>query len=222
MVEYGLMTEFPDKKSCSNIRALDLIPTVIEITARGEHAYDIFSRLLKERVIFLVGPLLDEVANLVIAQLLYLESENPDKDIHIYLNSTGASISAGMAVYDTMQFIGPDINTLCIGEVAGMGSLLLAGGAPGKRYCQPNSRIMLHQPRGGIDGQASDIAIHSKEILRNRQQLAMILAKHTGQTMKRIHADTERDRFMDGQEAIEYGLIDEVLKQRSVTEKEKL
>jgi len=216
------MTEFADKESCNDIRALDLIPTVIEITARGEHAYDIYSRLLKERVIFLVGPLLDETANLIVAQLLYLESENPDKDINLYLNSTGGSISAGMAIYDTMQFIGPDISTLCIGEVAGMGSLLLAGGAPGKRYCQPNSRIMLHQPRGGIDGQATDMAIHAKEILRNREQLDKILAKHTGQTTQQIHADTERDNFMGGQEAIEYGLIDEILIQRAVTEKEDL
>jgi ATP-dependent Clp protease, protease subunit len=215
------MAEFQYKPNCSDIRALDLIPTVIEITARGEYSYDIYSRLLKERVIFLVGPLLDEAANLIVAQLLFLESENPDKDIHLYLNSTGGSNSAGMAVYDTMQFIRPDINTLCIGEVAGIGSLLLAGGAPEKRYCQPNSRIMLHQPLGGIDGQATDMAIHAKEILRNREQLDKILAKHTGQTMSRIHTDTERDRFMDGQEAIEYGLIDEVLIQRLVTEKEK-
>ncbi len=216
------MAESQYKPKCSDMRTLDLIPTVIEITARGEHAYDIYSRLLKERVIFLVGPLLDETANLIVAQLLYLESENPDKDIHLYLNSTGGSISAGMAVYDTMQFIGPDINTLSIGEVAGMVSLLLAGGAPGKRYCQPNSRIMLHQPLGGIDGQATNMAIHAKEILRNRKQLDKILAKHTGQTTKRIHTDTERDRFMDGLEAIEYGLIDEVLEQRAVTGKEKL
>ncbi|MCZ6719665.1 MAG: ATP-dependent Clp protease proteolytic subunit [Gammaproteobacteria bacterium] len=215
------MIEFPNKESCSDIRALDLIPTVIEITARGEHAYDIYSRLLKERVIFLVGPLLDEPANLIVAQLLYLESENPDKDIHFYLNSTGGSISAGMAIYDTMQFISPDISTLCIGEVAGMGSLLLAGGAPGKRYCQLHSRIILHQPLGGIEGQASDMAIHAREILRYRNQLDKILAKHTGQTTKRIHADTERDHFMDGQEAIEYGFIDEVLEQRSVTGKQK-
>lgn len=215
------MAEFQYKSYCSDIRALDLIPTVIEITARGEHAYDIFSRLLKERVIFLVGPLLDETAILIVAQLLYLESENPDKDIHLYLNSTSGSISAGMAVYDTMQFIGPDINTLCIGGVAGMGSLLLAGGAPGKRYCQLNSRIMLHQPRGGVDGQASDMAIHAGEILRNREQLDKILAKHTGQTTKRIHTDTERDRFMGGQEAIEYGLIDGVLEHRLATVKEK-
>ncbi len=216
------MTEFQNKESCSDIRALDLIPTVIEITARGEHAYDIYSRLLKERVIFLVGPLLDEAANLIVAQLLYLESENPDKDIHLYLNSTVGSISAGMAIYDTMQFIRPDISTLCIGEVAGVGSLLLAGGASGKRYCQPNSRIMLHQPLGGIDGQVTDMVIHAREILRNRKQLDKILAKHTGQATKRIHTDTERDHFMQGQEAIEYGLIDEVLEQRSATEKEKL
>ena len=216
------MTELPNKESRSGIRPHDLIPTVIDITARGEHAYDIYSRLLKERVIFLVGPLLAEAANLIVAQLLYLESENPDKDIHLYLNSTEGSISAGMAIYDTMQFIGPDINTLCIGEVAGIGSVLLAGGASGKRYCQANSRIMLHQPLGDIDGQATDIAIHAKEILRNRKQLDKILAKHTGQATKRIHADTERDHFMGGQEALEYGLIDEVLEQRSATGKEKL
>ncbi len=216
------MAEFQYKSYCNDIRALDLIPTVIEITPRGERAYDIFSRLLKERVIFLVGPLLDESANLIVAQLLYLESENPDKDIHLYLNSTRGSISAGLAVYDTMQFVGPDINTLCIGAVAGMGSILLAGGAAGKRHCQPNARIMLHQPRGDIDGQASDMAIHAREILRNRQQLDNILAKHTGQTTKRIHTDTERDCFMGGQEAIEYGLIDGVLEKRAASEKEKL
>ena len=212
------MTELPNKESCSAIRALDLIPMVIEVSARGERTYDIYSRLLKERVIFLVGPLLDEVANLVVAQLLYLESENPDKDIHFYLNSAVGSVSAGMAVYDTMQFISPDISTLCIGEVAGMGSLLLAGGAPGKRYCQPHSRIVLHQPLGDIEGQATDMAIHAKEIKRNRKQLDKILAKHTGQTTKRVHADTERDHFMDGQEAVAYGLIDEVLMQRIVKE----
>ncbi len=216
------MSEFTNKPSYSDTRALDLIPTVIEITARGERAYDIYSRLLKERVIFLVGPILDENANLVIAQLLYLESENPDKDIHLYLNSAGGSISAGMAIYDTMQYLKPDISTMCIGKVAGMGAILLAGGAQGKRYCLPNSQIMLHQPLGDIEGQATDIEIHAKEILRTREELDKILAKHTRQPLEQVHIDTERDHFMDAQEAVKYGLIDEVLEQRSLTEKDKL
>ena len=216
------MSEFTNKSSNSAIRALDLIPTVIEITARGERAYDIYSRLLKERVIFLVGPVLDEVANLVIAQLLYLESENPDKDIHLYINSPGGIVSAGLAVYDTMQFIKPDISTMCIGQATSLAALLLVGGTSGKRYCLPNSRIMIHQPLGDYQGQTTDIEIHAKEILRTRKELDKILAKHTGQSLEQVHIDTERDHFMDAQEAVKYGLIDEVLEQRSLTEKDKL
>jgi ATP-dependent Clp protease protease subunit len=197
-------------------RALNLVPIVVEQSARGERSYDIYSRLLKERVIFLCGPLEDYVANLVIAQLLFLESENPDKDIHLYVNSPGGVVSAGLAVYDTMQFIKADVSTMCVGQAASMGALLLGGGAKGKRFCLPHSRIMIHQPLGGFQGQASDIDIHAKEILKTRERLNEILAKHTGQPLERIQTDTDRDRFMGGEEAVEYGLIDEVLVNRSV------
>ncbi|MEW7978557.1 MAG: ATP-dependent Clp endopeptidase proteolytic subunit ClpP [Candidatus Sedimenticola endophacoides] len=195
-------------------RGLGLIPMVVEQTSRGERSYDIYSRLLKERVIFLVGPVEDHMANLVVAQLLFLESENPDKDVHIYINSPGGSVSAGLAIYDTMQFIRPNVSTMCIGQAASMGALLLAGGKPGKRYCLPNSRMMIHQPLGGFQGQASDIEIHAKEILLLRDRLNHILAGHTGQSLETIERDTERDNFMSGEEAVEYGLIDQVLSRR--------
>jgi ATP-dependent Clp protease protease subunit len=191
-----------------------LVPIVVEQTARGERSYDIYSRLLKERVIFLVGPVEDQMANLVVAQLLFLESENPDKDIHLYINSPGGAVTAGMAIYDTMQFIKPNVSTLCIGQAASMGAVLLAGGAQGKRYCLPNSRIMVHQPLGGFQGQASDIDIHAKEILSIRERLNGILAHHTGQDIETIRLDTDRDNFMNGDRAVEYGLIDSVLTNR--------
>ena len=200
--------------SDNDIRGLNLVPVVVEQSARGERAYDIYSRLLKERVVFLVGPVEDYVANVVVAQLLFLESENPDKDVHLYINTPGGSVSAGLAIYDTMQFIKPDISTMCVGQAASMGALLLAGGAKGKRYCLPHSRIMIHQPLGGFQGQATDIDIHAKEILRVRERLNEVLAKHTGQPLERIQADTERDNFMGGSEAMEYGLIDGVLEER--------
>jgi len=193
-----------------------LVPIVIEQSARGERAFDIYSRLLKERVIFLVGPVEDYMANLVVAQMLFLESENPDKDIHLYINSPGGVVTAGLAIYDTMQFIKPDVSTLCIGQAASMGSLLLAGGAAGKRYCLPHSRIMIHQPLGGFQGQASDFDIHAKEILAVRERLNKILAKHSGQPLEKIQADTDRDNFMNGEEAAGYGLIDKVLTNRLV------
>ncbi len=195
-------------------RALGLVPMVIETTGRGERAYDIYSRMLKERVIFLVGPVEDHMANLVVAQLLFLESENPDKDIHVYINSPGGAVTAGLAVYDTMQFIKPDVSTVCIGQAASMGALLLAGGAKGKRYSLPHARMMVHQPSGGFQGQATDIDIHAREILRVRERLNQILVKHTGQDVKRIEHDTERDNFMDGSEAVAYGLIDSVIDKR--------
>ncbi|MBB3140801.1 ATP-dependent Clp endopeptidase proteolytic subunit ClpP [Halomonas organivorans] len=191
-----------------------LVPMVVEQSARGERAYDIYSRLLKERVIFLVGPVEDYMANLLVAQLLFLESENPDKDIHLYINSPGGSVTAGMSVYDTMQFIKPDVSTVCIGQAASMGALLLAGGAAGKRYCLPNSRMMIHQPLGGYQGQASDIEIHTREILGIRERLNQILAHHTGQDIETIAKDTDRDNFMNGAQAAEYGLIDAVLDKR--------
>ena len=187
---------------------------VVEQTSRGERAYDIYSRLLKERVIFLVGPVDDNVANVIVAQLLFLESENPDKDINLYINSPGGSVSAGLAIYDTMQFIKPDVSTMCIGQAASMGALLLAAGAEGKRYCLPHSRVMIHQPLGGYQGQASDIEIHTKEILKIRGQLNDILAVHTGQSVESIAKDTDRDNFMGPAEAKEYGLIDELLDSR--------
>lgn len=194
--------------------ALGLVPMVIEQTARGERAYDIYSRLLKERVIFIVGPVEDQMANLVVAQLLFLESENPDKDIHLYINSPGGVVTSGLAIYDTIQFIKPDVSTICVGQAASMGALLLAGGAKGKRFCLPHSRIMIHQPLGGFQGQASDIDIHAKEILLTRERLNQILAKHTGQSLERVEQDTDRDRFMSGPDAVAYGLIDGVLGRR--------
>ena len=194
---------------------MNLVPMVVEQTGRGERAFDIYSRLLKERVIFLVGRVEDHMANLVVAQLLFLESENPDKDIHLYINSPGGSVTAGLSIYDTMQFIKADVSTLCIGQAASMGALLLAAGAAGKRHCLPNSRMMIHQPSvGGIGGQASDIEIHAKEMLRMRERLNEILIKHTGQSMETISKDTDRDFFMEGAEAVEYRLIDSVLNKR--------
>jgi len=196
-------------------QALGLVPMVVEQSGRGERAYDIYSRLLKERVIFLVGPVNDQMANLIVAQLLFLESENPDKDISLYINSPGGSVSAGLAIFDTMNFIKPDVSTLCTGLAASMGAFLLAAGAKGKRFSLPNSRIMIHQPSGGSQGQASDIEIQAKEILYLRERLNRILAERTGQTMEQIHKDTDRDRFMSGDEAAEYGLIDKVLANRA-------
>lgn len=191
-----------------------LVPMVVEQSARGERSYDIYSRLLKERVIFMVGQVEDYMANLIVAQLLFLESENPDKDIHLYINSPGGSVTAGMSIYDTMQFIKPNVSTVCIGQAASMGALLLAGGAEGKRFCLPHARMMIHQPLGGFQGQASDIEIHTREILTIRQKLNRILANHTGQDLDTIAHDTDRDNFMDGQRAVEYGLIDAVLDKR--------
>ena len=195
-------------------RALNLVPIVVEQSARGERSYDIYSRLLKERVVFLCGPVDDLIANVVLAQLLFLESENPDKDIHLYINSPGGLVTAGLAVYDTMQFVKPDVSTMCVGQASSMGALLLAGGAKGKRYCLPHSRMMIHQPLGGYQGQASDIDIHAKEILRIRERLNDIFSRHTGQPLDRIREDTDRDRFMEATEAREYGLVDEVLEAR--------
>jgi len=196
-------------------RGLGLVPIVVEQTARGERSFDIYSRLLKERVIFLVGPVEDHMANLVVAQLLFLESENPDKDIHLYINSPGGSVTAGLAIYDTVRFIRPDVSTMCIGQAASMGALLLAGGAAGKRFCLPHSRIMIHQPLGGFQGQASDVDIHAREILHIRERLNHILAEHTGQPVEKIAEDTERDRFMGGEDAVAYGLIDKVMDRRA-------
>lgn len=195
--------------------ALGLVPIVVEQTSRGERSYDIYSRLLKERVIFVVGPVEDHMANLVVAQLLFLESENPDKDIHLYINSPGGVVTAGLSIYDTMQFIKPDVSTMCIGQAASMGAFLLGGGAKGKRYCLPNSRVMIHQPSGGAQGQASDIDIHAREILDLRQRLNRLMAEHTGQPLEVIERDTERDRFMSPEQSLEYGLIDEVVTNRS-------
>ena len=201
------------ENSMSNIDNA-LVPMVVEQTSRGERSYDIYSRLLKERVIFLVGQVEDHMANLVVAQLLFLESENPDKDIHLYINSPGGAVTAGMAIYDTMQFIKPDVSTLCIGQAASMGAVLLAGGAAGKRHSLPNSRVMVHQPLGGFQGQASDIEIHAQEILTIRKRLNGILAHHSGQDIDKIQKDTDCDNFMNGEEALEYGLIDSVLSNR--------
>lgn len=194
---------------------LGLVPMVVEQSGRGERAYDIYSRLLKERVIFLVGEVNDATANLVVAQMLFLESENPDKDIYFYINSPGGSVSAGMAIYDTMQFVKPDVSTLCIGQAASMGAFLLTAGAPGKRFCLPNSRVMIHQPLGGFRGQASDIEIHAKEILYLKARLNEMLARHSGKTLEEIGRDTDRDNFMSADEAVKYGLIDKVLSNRS-------
>ena len=196
-------------------QALGMVPMVIEQSGRGERAYDIYSRLLKERVVFLVGPVNDVTANLVVAQLLFLEAENPDKDIHFYINSPGGSVSAGLSIYDTMQFIKPDVSTLCLGQACSMGAFLLTAGAKGKRFALPNSRVMIHQPMGGFQGQASDIAIHAKEILSLRAKLNEIMSHHTGQPIERIERDTDRDNFLSAQEAAEYGLIDKVLADRN-------
>ncbi len=205
--------------SNNEISNLNLIPIVVEQSARGERSYDIYSRLLKERVIFLVGAVDDHVANVIVAQMLFLESENPDKDISFYINSPGGSVTAGLAIYDTMQFINCDVSTMCIGQAASMGALLLAGGAKDKRYCLPHSRMMIHQPLGGVQGQASDIEIHAREILDIRERLNKILSDHTGQTMETIARDTDRDNFMSGSESVEFGLIDKVLDRREESQK---
>jgi ATP-dependent Clp protease protease subunit len=196
------------------VKGLNLVPMVVEQTSRGERAYDIYSRLLKDRVVFIVGGIEDQVANLVVAQLLFLESENPDKDIHLYINSPGGVVTAGLSIYDTMQFIRPDVSTICFGQAASMGALLLAGGAKGKRYCLPHSRIMIHQPSGGFQGQASDIDIHAREVLKLKEELNQILANHCGQSVEQIAQDSDRDRFMDGPQAVAYGLVDTILDKR--------
>lgn len=196
-------------------QALNMVPIVVEQTARGERSYDIYSRLLKDRLIFIVGAIDDYVANLVVAQLLFLESENPEKDISVYINSPGGSVTAGLSIYDTMQFVKPDVSTMCVGQAASMGAWLLAGGAKGKRYCLPHSRIMIHQPLGGVQGQATDIGIHAREILHLRERMNEILANHTGRSVEQIQQDTERDRFMGGDEAVKYGLVDSVLEKRA-------
>jgi ATP-dependent Clp protease protease subunit len=206
-------------KIASSVVNSALIPMVVEQTARGERSYDIYSRLLKERVIFLVGPVEDYMANVVVAQLLFLEAENPDKDIHLYINSPGGSVTAGMSIYDTMQFIKPNVSTMCIGQACSMGAFLLAAGASGKRFCLPNSRVMIHQPSGGAQGQASDIHIQAQEILKIRSRLNELLAFHTGQTVETIERDTERDNFMSAVQSKEYGLIDAVLEKRSISTK---
>ena len=208
-----------DGQNDNTINNLGLVPMVVEQTARGERSYDIYSRLLKERVIFAVGPVEDYMANLIVAQLLFLESENPDKDIHLYINSPGGSVTAGLSIYDTMQFIKPDVSTMCIGQAASMGAFLLCGGARGKRYCLPNARTMIHQPSGGAQGQATDIEIQAKEILIIRQRLNELMAEHTGQDLEIIERDTERDRFMDAEQSVVYGLVDEVVNNRNVAVK---
>ena len=197
-----------------NPRNLGLVPMVIETTGRGERAFDIYSRMLKERVVFMIGPVEDQMANLVVAQLLFLESENPDKDIHLYINSLGGAVTAGLAIYDTMQYIKPEVSTVCIGQAASMGALLLAGGAKGKRFCLPHARMMVHQPLGGFQGQATDIEIHAREILRVRERLNSILVKHCGRSREQIEQDTDRDYFLDGTEAVNFGLIDSVIEKR--------
>ncbi len=202
-------------------KALNLVPMVVEQTARGERAYDIYSRLLKERVVFIVGPVEDQMANLVVAQLLFLESENPDKDIHLYINSPGGVVSAGLSIYDTMQFIKCDVSTICIGQAASMGAMLLAGGAAEKRFALPHSRVMVHQPSAGFEGQATDINIHAKEVLALKARLNAIMAKHTGKDIRQVEADLERDNFMDAEAAVEYGIIDTVLSERTEMEQEK-
>lgn len=202
------------KNSALDAQNIGLIPMVVEQSGRGERAYDIYSRLLKERVVFLVGPVTDVSANLVVAQLLFLESENPDKDIHLYINSPGGSVTAGLGIYDTMQFIKPDVSTLCIGQAASMGAFLLAAGTKGKRYCLPNSRVMIHQPLGGFQGQASDIEIHAREILYLRERLNTIMSEHTGQPLDMIARDTDRDNFMSAEAALKYGIVDQILKNR--------
>ncbi len=209
------MSQDQHKSTLDTRAAGGLVPIVVEQTARGERSYDIYSRLLKERVVFLVGPVEDYTANLIVAQMLFLESENPDKDIHLYINSPGGSVTAGLSIYDTMQFIKPEVSTMCIGQAASMGAFLLAAGARGKRYTLPNSRCMIHQPSGGAQGQASDIFIHAQEILKIRERLNELLAKHTGQTVEQISLDTERDNFLDAEQSKAYGLVDEVLDKRS-------
>lgn len=211
------MARYTAPQAMMEPQGLGLIPMVIEQSGRGERAYDIYSRLLKERVVFLVGPVTEVTANLIVAQLLFLESENPDKDISFYINSPGGSVSAGLAIYDTMQFIKPDVSTLCIGQAASMGALLLAAGAKGKRFCLPNSRVMIHQPMGGFQGQASDIEIHAKEILFLKAKLNDIMAKHTGQKIETIEKDTDRDNFLSADQAVAYGLVDKVLVSRAET-----
>ena len=212
-----MMQGTPQHSSDWNPVGLGLVPMVVEQSGRGERAYDIYSRLLKERVVFLVGPVNDVTANLIVAQLLFLESENPDKDIYFYINSPGGSVTAGMAIYDTMQFIKPDVSTLCMGQACSMGAFLLTAGAKGKRFALPNSRVMIHQPLGGFQGQASDIEIHAREILYLRSRLNDMLAKHTGQSLERIEKDTDRDNFMSAAAAVEYGLVDKVLTSRDDT-----
>lgn len=212
------MSDSIKRAGAADTMALNLVPMVVEQTARGERAYDIYSRLLKERVVFVVGPVEDYMANIVVAQLLFLESENPDKDIHVYINSPGGSVTAGLAIYDTMQFIKADVSTMCIGQAASMGAVLLAGGAAGKRYCLPHSRMMIHQPLGGFQGQATDIDIHAREILLIRERLNKILARHTGQSLEKIEADTDRDNFLGADESKQYGLIDEILTSRKELE----
>jgi len=209
------MTDSNLMNGAQNTQALNLVPIVVEQTARGERSYDIYSRLLKERVVFMVGPVEDYMANVIVAQLLFLESENPDKDIHLYINSPGGSVTAGLAIYDTMQFIKADVSTMCIGQAASMGALLLTGGAKGKRFCLPHSRMMIHQPLGGFQGQATDIDIHAKEILLIREKLNLIMSNHTGQPLEKIGEDTDRDNFMGAEDAREYGLIDEIIEQRN-------
>jgi len=209
------MTDSPIMNNGAEYIENNLVPMVVEQSSRGERAYDIYSRLLKERVIFLVGQVEDHMANLIVAQLLFLESENPDKDIHLYINSPGGSVSAGLAIYDTMQFIKPDVSTMCIGMAASMGALLLTGGAADKRFCLPHSRMMIHQPLGGVQGQASDIEIHAKEMLLVRDRLNKIMSHHTGQDMEQVRKDTDRDNFMSADEAVNYGLIDKCLNSRS-------
>jgi ATP-dependent Clp protease, protease subunit len=211
----GMSDQRWDDRQRTEPQGLGLIPMVIEQSGRGERAYDIYSRLLKERVVFLVGPVNEVSANLIVAQLLFLESENPDKDISFYINSPGGSVSAGLAIYDTMQFIKPDVSTLCIGQAASMGALLLCAGSKGKRFCLPNSRVMIHQPMGGFQGQASDIEIHAKEILYLRGKLNEIMAKHTGKSVEQIGRDTDRDNFLSGDEAMQYGLVDRILTSRA-------
>jgi ATP-dependent Clp protease protease subunit len=210
-----MMDKFTNSHA-NEVQALNLVPMVVEQTARGERSYDIYSRLLKERVVFLVGPVEDHVANVIVAQLLFLESENPDKDIHLYINSPGGSVTAGLAIYDTMQFVKPAVSTMCIGQAASMGALLLAGGESGKRFCLPHSRVMIHQPLGGFQGQASDFDIHAREILTIRDRLNEIMSKHTGKPIEEVAMNTERDNFMSASEAQEYGIIDGVLNNRDV------
>ena len=202
-------------------KALNLVPMVVEQTARGERAYDIYSRLLKERVVFIVGPVEDQMANLVVAQLLFLESENPDKDIHLYINSPGGAVTSGLSIYDTMQFIKCDVSTICVGQAASMGALLLAGGTNGKRYALPHSRIMVHQPSAGYSGQATDISIHAKEVLELKAKLNQIMSRHTGQSVEQIELDLERDRFLGAEAAVEYGMVDKVLERRTEIPKAK-